>query len=58
MKVGDLVFRPSWSSECEEFGIVMHIPSKDLLNTVDVLFSDGTIRNVWIVELEVVSESR
>ena len=58
MKVGDLVFRPSWSSECEEFGIVMHIPSKGLLNTVDVLFSSGTIRSVWILELEVLSESR
>ena len=54
MKVGDLVFRPSWSSECEEFGIVMQIPSKGLLNTVDVLFSNGTVRNVWIEELEVI----
>ena len=57
MKVGDLVFRPSWSSECEEFGIVMCLPNKGLLNTVDVLFSDGTIRSVWILELEVVNEN-
>ncbi len=57
MKVGDLVFRPSCSSECEEFGIVMHIPSKGLLNTVDVLFSSETIRSVWTYELEVVNEN-
>ncbi len=56
MKQGDLVFRQSWSGG-DQFGIVMHIPSKGLLNTVDVLFGNGTIRSVWIVELEVVSEN-
>ena len=57
MKAGDLVFRQSWSDEGDEFGIIISIPSQGLLNTVDVLFSNGTIRNVWIVELEVVNEN-
>ena len=55
MKIGDLVFMQAWSSEVDQYGIIVGCRAAD---SFDVMFSDGLTKGVWVFEMVVVSEDR